>query len=355
MALGLLSRTYTTDVRLHHAPVGRLAGIVGVSGLRNSFEKFGEETLIPNNAYNNLGVYAFEQAELGRWNLSVGARYDYRRLTVEDDAELGVTAQRRTYNSVTGNLGALYRVAEPVALVFNLGRGYRAPTAFDLFSNGVHEGTVRFERGDSTLEERDLDQHRPRGAGPDQRAERRAGRVRQLHRQLHLPRSHRGGRPGVRLPDLRHHPGQRPAHRLRGRRWSTTPPRGSIFGAPRITPGGRTRPPIRRSRSSPRSGRPIRSSSRAGTRAASRIRTSRSAGSRTPGRPTSTPRTSLPRATRWCTSARESWCRWESAPWRWTSSSATRSTRSTPSFLSRYKTYALDPGRNFVVRLSAEF
>jgi iron complex outermembrane receptor protein len=33
----------------------------------------------------------------------------------------------------------------------NVGRGYRAPTAFDLFSNGVHEGTVRFERGDSTL------------------------------------------------------------------------------------------------------------------------------------------------------------------------------------------------------------
>jgi iron complex outermembrane receptor protein len=152
VALGLLSHTYTTDVRLHHAPVGRLAGIVGVSGLRNSFEKFGEETLIPDNAYNNLGIYAFEQAELGRWNLSVGARYDYRRLTVDSDAELGVTAQRRTYNSVTGNLGALYRVVEPVALVFNLGRGYRAPTAFDLFSNGVHEGTVRFERGDSTLE-----------------------------------------------------------------------------------------------------------------------------------------------------------------------------------------------------------
>ena len=111
VVLGLLSRTYTTDVRLHHAPVGRLAGIIGVSGLRNSFEKFGEETLIPENSYNNLGIYGFEQAEVGRWNLSVGARYDYRRLTVQDDAELGVTAQRRTYNSVTGNLGALYRVA----------------------------------------------------------------------------------------------------------------------------------------------------------------------------------------------------------------------------------------------------
>jgi len=151
VALGLLSRTYTTDVRLHHTPVRGVAGILGVAGLRNAFEKFGEETLIPEHAYNNAGLYLFEQAELGRWNLSVGARYDYRRLVVEDDAELGVVAQRRTYSSITGNLGALYRVAEPLALVLNLGRGYRSPTAFDLFSNGVHEGTVRFERGDSTL------------------------------------------------------------------------------------------------------------------------------------------------------------------------------------------------------------
>lgn len=151
VALGLLARTYSTDVRLHHVPLGRFAGVVGLSGLRNEVDKFGEETLIPENAYNNIGVYAFEQAEAGRWHFSLGARYDYRRLAVEDDEELGVETQVRTYNSVTGNAGVLYRVAEPVAVVLNVGRGYRAPTAFDLFSNGVHEGTVRFERGDPTL------------------------------------------------------------------------------------------------------------------------------------------------------------------------------------------------------------
>jgi iron complex outermembrane receptor protein len=42
-------------------------------------------------------------------------------------------------------------VAEPVALVLNVGRGYRAPSAFDLYSNGVHEGTVAFERGNPNL------------------------------------------------------------------------------------------------------------------------------------------------------------------------------------------------------------
>jgi iron complex outermembrane recepter protein len=151
VALGLLSRTYSADVRFHHAPLDRIGGIVGVSWLKNSFDKFGQETLIPQNDYNNIGVYAFEQAEIGRWNLSAGARYDHRRLNVEDDAELGVVAQQRNYSSVTGNVGVLYHVAEPVAVVLNAGRGFRAPSAFELFSNGVHEGTVRFERGDPTL------------------------------------------------------------------------------------------------------------------------------------------------------------------------------------------------------------
>jgi iron complex outermembrane receptor protein len=151
VALGLLSETWTAAARWHHSPLGPLHGILGISGLTTGFDKFGEETLIPNNRANSLGVYAFEQLETGRWRLSGGLRYDYRNLKVEDDTVIGVTAQTRTYNSITGNLGALYKVAEPVALVFNVGRGFRAPSSFELFSNGVHEGTVAFERGDSTL------------------------------------------------------------------------------------------------------------------------------------------------------------------------------------------------------------
>jgi iron complex outermembrane recepter protein len=150
VALGLLSRTWTADLHLHHA-VGRLAGILGVSGLRTSFEKFGEETLIPGSSLNSGGIYAFEQTELGRWSLSFGARYDYRRLEIEDDADLGLTSQSRDWHSLIGNFGALFHVTEPVALVLNVGRGFRAPSSFDLFANGVHEGTVAFERGNPDL------------------------------------------------------------------------------------------------------------------------------------------------------------------------------------------------------------
>ena len=38
-----------------------------------------------------------------------------------------------------------------MALVVNVARGFRAPSAPDLFANGFHEGTRAFERGDPNL------------------------------------------------------------------------------------------------------------------------------------------------------------------------------------------------------------
>lgn len=150
VALGLLSQSWSADGHLHHT-LGRLAGIVGLTGLWNSVAKSGEETLVPGSSYGNLGLYAFEQTEFGRWQLSFGARYDARQLKVEDDADLGVTAQERDFGSLAGNVGLLYRASDPVAIVLNAGRGYRAPSTFELFSNGVHPGTARFERGNRDL------------------------------------------------------------------------------------------------------------------------------------------------------------------------------------------------------------
>lgn len=150
--LGLLSTNYLANIHLHRAQRGRSAGVIGVQVMRTDFSKFGEETLIPNSSTDNVGVYAFEQLDFDRLQLSLGARYDYRALDNEADDDLELAAGERTWNSLTGNAGLSYRLAEPVALVVNVGRGFRAPSPFELFSNGVHEGTVRFEVGDPNLE-----------------------------------------------------------------------------------------------------------------------------------------------------------------------------------------------------------
>ncbi len=152
VALGLLATTLTANVHLHQSFGTGVAGVVGVSAMRADFEKFGAETLIPNNRGDNAGLYAFAQMDRGAWQFTGGARYDARKLTNEADAELGLAAGERTYAALTGNVGALYRLSEPLALVANVGRGFRAPSPFELFSNGVHEGTIRFEVGDPTLD-----------------------------------------------------------------------------------------------------------------------------------------------------------------------------------------------------------
>ncbi len=151
VATGLYSQTWLGDVKLHQAVGGRVAGVLGVTALTNWFQKFGEETLIPENRSNTAGAYAFAQSDLGRWQLSGGLRFDFRHLSVDADSALGNPAADKNYTSVVGNIGALYRVSEPVALVLNVGSGYRAPSVYDLYANGVHEGSLAFDRGNPDL------------------------------------------------------------------------------------------------------------------------------------------------------------------------------------------------------------
>ena len=152
VALGLLSKTLNSEVRFNHPAIGKVSGVVGGAYFHNQFEKFGEESLIPDTRTRNGALFVFEQADLDRWHLAAGARYDNRRLEVpEDDAELGVTAQERSWSAATGTVGVLYRLGDPYAVAFNLGRGFRAPSSFDLFARGVHEGTVAFEVGNPNL------------------------------------------------------------------------------------------------------------------------------------------------------------------------------------------------------------
>ena len=149
--LGLFVRNWTGSLHLHHAPVGLLEGTIGTSVMTSDFENRGTQTLIPASGTRNVAVYAVEHADRGRWRVTMGGRYDYRTLTadhVDDDPAL---PSRLAFSALTGSLGVLYRLADPVALVVNVARGFRAPAPPDLFADGFHEGTRAYERGDPGL------------------------------------------------------------------------------------------------------------------------------------------------------------------------------------------------------------
>lgn len=150
--LGLFVRNLTGFAHLNHSPLGPFSGTVGVSGMISTFENRGSQTLIPDSETTTAALYLFEQADIGRWKAMFGARLDGRTLTTDGNTGIGVPAQSRSFNALTGSAGVLYRLTEPVALVMNVARGFRAPSAPDLFANGFHEGTRAFERGNPDLD-----------------------------------------------------------------------------------------------------------------------------------------------------------------------------------------------------------
>lgn len=152
LELGLGAKTVTGDLHLHHAASARVAGIVGVQAMRTAVDISGEETLVPGSRTANVALYGFEQIDLGRVQLSTGLRIDRRTLDNDASDALDLAAASLDWTAVTGSAGLLYRLGEPMALVLNVGRGFRAPSAFELFARGVHEGTQRFEIGDPSLE-----------------------------------------------------------------------------------------------------------------------------------------------------------------------------------------------------------
>lgn len=150
-ALNLVLDTYTGDLKFHHEPLGPFEGTLGVSGATQRNDSRAAERLIPGYNQKDLGVFLFEELPVGAVTFSGGARYDTRRMSVTPDESLGVAAQIKRYQSVSGAFGASWAFAEGWALVANIGTGWRAPSPFELFVNGEHEGTGRFEVGRSDL------------------------------------------------------------------------------------------------------------------------------------------------------------------------------------------------------------
>ena len=127
----------------------------GIGGMYQQSDNKGEEYLIPDSRLFDFGLYATATKSLGeRWTLNGGVRYDHRRLhgyELLDDGEQRFVDFSRHFNGVTGSIGAVFNVNQNLNLRLNLARGFRTPNMSELASNGVHEGSLRYEIGNQNL------------------------------------------------------------------------------------------------------------------------------------------------------------------------------------------------------------
>ncbi len=143
----LLLNTVTTDVLLHHVSGNWLSGTIGASGMYQDNTTSGAFPLVPNATTSNGALFAFEQGTFGQWSVLAGVRGDVHRIAAESNAILALPSQVRNTSAFSGEIGLVYRPVEGLAIAGNLGRAFRSPTLFELFTNGPHLGEDRFEIG----------------------------------------------------------------------------------------------------------------------------------------------------------------------------------------------------------------
>jgi iron complex outermembrane recepter protein len=159
-ALYLKLNTIDGSVKLHHRLSITLDGTVGASYTYQKNESLADEKLIPNYNAGTFGMFLLEKFSIGKFNLSAGARFDTKVLNVEetvfevDSAGYPVKVlnpDRTNFKSLTGSIGAVYSLLKTINIYANAGRGWRPPSEFELYVDGVHEGTRRYEKGLKTI------------------------------------------------------------------------------------------------------------------------------------------------------------------------------------------------------------
>ena len=148
-------KTFNYDVKYHLPKLGKFETIFGFQGMNQTNLNVGTEYLIPNASTNDLGVFGTSRYDWNKNVLQCGIRHDVRKIKSEafgaptDDGYLAPID--RKFESFNASLGYKTNITDNFIFRANVASGFRAPNIFELSSNGVHDGTIRFEIGNPNL------------------------------------------------------------------------------------------------------------------------------------------------------------------------------------------------------------
>jgi iron complex outermembrane recepter protein len=141
------------DVRWTHARWKGWRGTIGTSALAQGNQTLGKAFLIPGYDLWQGAVYAQEELGLGRFSILTGVRGDLISQTTLAFADAGIRspAGTRAWRNMAGSLGAAYLVRDGLDVSLRVARAWRPPTVNERYAQGVHHGTAQYELGDAQL------------------------------------------------------------------------------------------------------------------------------------------------------------------------------------------------------------
>jgi iron complex outermembrane receptor protein len=161
-ALDMQLKTFSYDLKYNFPKLEKFEIILGVQGMHQTNENFGEEILIPDATTNDIGVLLTSTFDINEHHtLQGGIRFDQRQLATQPYETEGLIAGNqmiviegidRDYSNFAFSLGYKTFLLEKITTRVNFASGFRAPNLAELTSFGIHHGTNRFEVGNPNLE-----------------------------------------------------------------------------------------------------------------------------------------------------------------------------------------------------------
>ena len=108
----------------------------------------GEDKLVPDVTTMNIGPYFILDYEKNNIGFNAGVRHDYKIISSEDT--MLVDNYENVFSNFSSSSGIYYKYTDHIFRATYSG-AFRAPDFSELFSDGVHHGTNRYEIGDRNL------------------------------------------------------------------------------------------------------------------------------------------------------------------------------------------------------------
>ncbi|EON78495.1 TonB-dependent receptor [Lunatimonas lonarensis] len=161
--LGLNQQNFMYDIKYFKGFGEHTEVIFGIQGfyLQNTNQEAAAEILIPDATKDDRSIYSLVNFNKNEWVVQGGLRYDFRKVVADASRQKfvdygfllpGEPASRQltsTFDGVTASAGATFRPDSKWRARMNVASGFRAPDLAELYSNGPHPGTSRFERGNA--------------------------------------------------------------------------------------------------------------------------------------------------------------------------------------------------------------
>ena len=156
ISLNMLLNTFDANLQWGRTIGEHATWNAGWQTMFQTNRNYGSRQIVPDANLLESGLFGYWKETLDKIVFEGGLRFDVKNVHTFETGTINTTGSEvqpfnKWYKTVNGSAGVSINPSLHWNIKLNISSGYRAPNLAELSSNGVHEGTFRYEIGDPDM------------------------------------------------------------------------------------------------------------------------------------------------------------------------------------------------------------